>query len=59
MQYSNVHTSESKMNEWLIPRVRGSKEGNGHLEICPEIDANGIHELYDRHHKVSAMLNTY
>ena len=27
-------------------------------EICPEMHANEIHELYDRHHKVSPDLNS-
>ena len=27
-------------------------------EICPEMHAYEIHELYDRHHKVSPNLNT-
>ena len=26
------------------------------LEICPEMHANEMHELYDRHHKVSPNL---
>ena len=27
--------------------------------ICPEMHANEIHELYDRHHKVSPNLNSH
>ena len=26
---------------------------------CPEMHANEMHELYDRHHKVSPTLNSY
>ena len=29
------------------------------FEICPEMLANEIHELYDRHHKVSSNLNSH
>ena len=28
-------------------------------EICPEMHANEMHELYERHHKVSPTLNSY
>ena len=28
-------------------------------EICPEMHANEMHEMYDRHHKVSPTLNSY
>ena len=28
-------------------------------EICPEMHSNEIHELYDRHHKVSPNLNSH
>ena len=27
--------------------------------LCPEMHANEIHELYDRHHKVSPNLNSH
>ena len=30
---------------------------NRKSEICPEMHGNGMHELYDRHHKVSPTLN--
>ena len=29
------------------------------LRICPEMHENEIHELYERHHKVSPTLNSY
>ena len=32
---------------------------NVYVEICPEMHANEIHELYDRHHKVSPNLNSH
>ena len=28
-------------------------------EVCPEMHANEMHELYERHHKVSLTLNSY
>ena len=36
-----------------------SQNFNPFKEICPEMQANEMHELYDRHHKVSPNLNYY
>ena len=38
------------------PEILISKTDN---EICPETHANEMHELYDRHHKLSPTLNSY
>ena len=29
------------------------------FEMCPEMHFNEMHELYDRHHKVSPTINSY
>ena len=30
-----------------------------HDDLCPEMNANEMHELYDRHPKVSPTLNSF
>ena len=44
---------------WIGLIVRSCVAKARYIRICPEMHANEIHELYDRHHKVSPNLNSY
>ena len=37
----------------------GSNHHINLIKLCPEMHAYDMHELYDRHHKVSPNLNSY
>ena len=44
---------------FYIPNSEGQKSIRTALSEKPEMHANEIHELYDRHHKVSPNLNSH
>ena len=42
-----------------IPRLQTNTDASWKIQICPGLNANEMHVLYDRHYKVSSLIKVH